>query len=308
MKTFLKNSVGLSTINKWEPNCWVNVESPTESDKKYLLNELEIPEDFYSDIEDIDEKPRIEIEDGWTLIIIRIPIKNADEKTSYSTVPFGIIFKDDVFISVCVNKTEMVSDLITHLKKKKTFIEDRYEFGFKLLLSASVWYLKYLKLINQDIKSAEEKLEKSIANKDLQGLLQIQKCLVYFTTALKGNDLLVHRLKNSKLRRDFVDIELIEDVDIELRQALETTNIYTNILTGMINTYGSVISNNLNVIMKQLTSVSIILMIPTLVASLFGMNVPNGLEQNQLGFVIAITISFILSGLGALIFFKRKWF
>lgn len=304
----LFNIVGLSTIKKWESNCWVNVECPSDADRKYLINELEIPEDFYNDIEDSDERPRIEIEDDWTLIILRLPTKNLDAKVPYSTIPFGIIFKDDIFVTICMSKTDVLSDFITYTKRKKITIQDQFEFSFKLLLSSSVWFLKYLKSINQDIKTAENKLEESIANKDLQSLLQIQKCLVYFTTALKGNDLLMHRLKNLKGAKENYDIELVEDVEIELRQALETTSIYTNILNGMIDTYGSVISNNLNLIMKQLTSISIILMIPTLVASLFGMNVPNGLENSHYGFIIALVISFILSSLGAIIFFKRKWF
>jgi magnesium transporter len=178
----------------------------------------------------------------------------------------------------------------------------------KLLLSSSVWFLKYLKQINQQIKLAENQLEKSIKNEELQALLQIEKCLVYFTTSLKGNDILVHRLKNIKDHRDTFDPELVEDVEIELRQALETTNIYSDILSGMMDAYASVISNNLNIIMKQLTSISIILMIPTLIASLYGMNVPNIFQENPLGFWIVLFISAIISISGVLLFKFKKWF
>ncbi len=152
---------------------------------------------------------------------------------------------------------------------------------------------------------AEDNLEKSIRNEDLQALLQIEKCMVFFITSLKGNDMLFHRIKNLKNHRDSFDADLLEDVEIELRQAEETTNVYSNILTGMIDAYASVISNNLNIIMKRLTSVSIILMIPTLVASLYGMNVDNNLENNPYGFAIILIGSILVSVLGVILF-KRK--
>jgi len=150
------------------------------------------------------------------------------------------------------------------------------------MLSSSVWFLKYLKQINNDIKEAEDQLERSIRNEDLQDLLRIEKCLVYFTTSLKGNDILLHRIKNLRSYRDTYNPELLEDVEIELRQAQETTSVYSDILSGMMDAYASVISNNLNIVMKRLTSISIVLMIPTLIASFYGMNVPNGFE-NQTG-------------------------
>jgi magnesium transporter len=177
-----------------------------------------------------------------------------------------------------------------------------------LLLSSSVWYLKYLKQVNQKIKLAEENLEQSIKNEELQALLQIEKCLVFFMTSLKGNDILLHRIKNIKSQRESYDSDLLEDVEIELRQAQETTSIYSDILTGTMDAYASVISNNMNAIMKQLTSVSIILMIPTLIASLYGMNVPNDLEDNDYGIWVIITVSILLSALGVFLFKRKRWF
>ncbi|MFA5299703.1 MAG: magnesium transporter CorA family protein [Lutibacter sp.] len=308
MKTFLKNGQGLIKCEKWESNCWVNVERPTEDDKNYLLNELQIPEAFYNDIEDVDERPRIEIEDGWIFILIRIPFKDQNLNTPFTTGPVGIIFKDDVFVTICFYETELIPDFIAFSKRKNIIKLNNFNFILQMLLSSSVWFLKYLKQINLQIKSAENTLEKSIRNEDLQTLFKIEKCLVYFTTSLRGNDILVHRIKNLKGNKNTLDEELVEDVEIELRQALETTNIYNDILTGMMDAYASVISNNLNVIMKQLTSISIILMIPTLIASLYGMNVPNELEGNVWGFWIVILISFVLSLLGTFLFWKRKWF
>jgi len=308
MKTFLKSEIGLVSIENWEPKCWVNIEEPTEQDKSYLIHELQIPEAFFNDIEDVDERPRIEIEDGWTLIILRLPFRSVDVKLPYSTIPLGLIFKEDIFVSICFYRSEVIPDFVAYTKRKKIEIKDYYNLVFRLLLSSSVWFLKYLKKINLNIKSAENQLEKSIKNEDLQTLLQIEKCLVFFTTSLKGNDILVHRLKNVKNYKDILGDDLIEDVDIELRQALETTNIYSDILSGMMDAYASVISNNLNVIMKRLTSISLILMIPTLIASLYGMNVPNSFENNPFGFWIVLLISFSLSALGVVVFVKRKWF
>ncbi|MNX47548.1 Magnesium transport protein CorA [compost metagenome] len=308
MRAFYKNNNGLIEIEEWTPNCWINIECPTQSEKNYLLEELQIPEAFYNDIEDIDERPRIEIENGWTLIIMRIPVKSDDVKLPFHTIPVGIIFKGDIRVTVSFQKTEMLTDFVIYTQRKGIYIKDNFDLVLKLLLSSSVWYLKYLKQVNQKIKLAEDNLEKSIKNEELQALLQIEKCLVFFMTSLKGNDILLHRIKNIKSQKEHFDQELLEDVEIELRQAQETTNIYSDILTGTMDAYASVISNNLNNVMKQMTSISIILMIPTLIASLYGMNVPNDLESNPFGIWIIILISVVLSSFGVFLFKRRRWF
>ncbi|MWB94580.1 magnesium transporter CorA family protein [Flavobacterium sp. GA093] len=308
MKAFYKNNNGLIAIPEWTPNCWINIETPTPEDKTYLLEELQIPEAFYNDIEDVDERPRIETEDGWTLIVLRAPIKSNDIKLPFQTIPIGIVFKDDICVSISFYKTEMLTDFVQYTKRKNINIKDNFDFVLKLLLSSSVWYLKYLKQVNQKIKLAEDNLEKSIKNEELQALLQIEKCLVFFITSLKGNDVLFHRIRNLKAHRESFDSDLLEDVEIELSQAQDTANIYSNILTGMMDAYASVISNNMNNIMKQMTSISIILMIPTLIASLYGMNVPNGLEENKFGIWILLFISILLSVFGVMLFKRRRWF
>ena len=308
MITFYKNNNGLIQTEKFEENCWINTVCPTIEDKNYLLQELKIPQSFYNDIEDIDERPRIETEDGWNLIIIRIPFKTTDKKLPFNTAPLGLMFKDDIFVSLCFHQTDILSDFVVYTQRKNIIVSNHFDLILKLLLSSSVWFLKYLKQINQRIKSAEDNLEKSIKNEELQALFQIEKCLVFFITSLKGNDILFRRIKNLKIHSENFDTDLLEDVEIELRQAEETTVIYNNILTGMMDAYASVISNNLNVIMKRLTSISIILMIPTLVASLYGMNVPNNLEENANGFLIVITFSVIISVLGVFLFKKKNMF
>lgn len=308
MITFYKNNNGLLQTENSENNCWINVVCPTREETQYLLEELQVPEAFYNDIEDFDERPRIETENGWCLIVIRIPFKSNDEKLPFSTVPLGLIFKDDVFVSLCFQQTDMLSDFVLYTQRKKITVKNHFDLVLKLLLSSSVWFQKYLKHINQRIKLAEHNLEKSIKNEELQALLQIEKCLVFFITSLKGNDILFHRIRNLKNHAGSFDPDLLEDVEIELRQAEETTNVYSNILTGMMDAYASVISNNLNIIMKKLTSISIILMIPTLVASLYGMNVPNNLQGNPFGFWIILLISLIISIFGVFMFKKKNLF
>ncbi len=308
MRAFYKNNNGLVETNEWSPNCWINIECPTLEEKKYLVEELTIPEGFYNDIEDIDERPRIESEDGWTLIIMRIPVKSQVVKLPFHTIPVGIIFKADVCVTVSFHQTEMLTDFVRYTQRKNINIKDNFDLVLKLLLSSSVWFLKYLKQVNQKIKLAEDNLEKSIKNEELQALLQIEKCLVFFMTSLKGNDILLHRIKNIKAQRENFDSDLLEDVEIELRQAQETTNIYSDILTGTMDAYASVISNNMNTIMKQMTSISIILMIPTLIASLYGMNVPNDLQDNPYGIGIIVGISILLSAFGVFLFKRRQWF
>ncbi|RKS26303.1 magnesium transporter [Flavobacterium endophyticum] len=308
MITFYKNNNGLIHAQNPDNSCWINAVSPTAEETNYLLKELKIPEAFYNDIEDIDERPRLETENSWNLIVLRIPFKSDDAKLPFNTAPLGLIFNEDVFVSLCFHPNDMLDDFVLYTQRKKITITSHYDLVLKLLLSSSVWYQKYLKHINQRIKLAENNLEKSIKNEELQALLQIEKCLVFFITSLKGNDILFRRIKNLKNQQDVLDPDLLEDVEIELRQAEETTNVYSNILTGMMDAYASVISNNLNIIMKRLTSISIILMIPTLVASLYGMNVPNNLQDSPFGFWIILLISLLISVFGVFMFKKRNLF
>ena len=308
MIKFYKNSNGLEISEKWSSNAWISVVNPTAQEKDYLIKTLHVPEDFYNDIEDIDERPRIEIEEGWTLIVIRIPLISDEDKLPFSTMPLGIIFKDDVILTLSFKESDVLQDFIVYQNKKKLEIKDHYDLVLKLLVSSKIWYLKYLKQLSQMINKAEDNLEQSVRNEELHKLIQIEKCLVFFMTSLKGNDVLLHRVKNIKTERDNFDPELLEDAVIELRQAQEMTGIYSNILAGMMDAYASVIANNMNEIMKQLTSISIILMIPTVIASFYGMNVINYLEDNPYGMAILVGISVVLSVVGVLLFRRRRFF
>ena len=297
MRTYWNTNGCLSQIGEWQPNCWIQVTCPTEEDQKLLEEKFNIPDYFIPDISDTDERARYEYDDGWTLIILRIPyVKEIRSRTPYTTVPLGIIHKRDVTITVCYYETNMMIDFVTFQQKRNEGFVDYGDMTFRLFLSSAVWYLKRLKQISTLVDKAKRNLDREVNNESLIGLSRLQDSLTYFITSIRGNENLLAKLK-CKLQRDELDADLIEDVNIEMSQARETTNIYSDILESTMDTYSSIINNNMNTVMRTLTSVSIILMFPTLIASLFGMNLVNGMEQNKLGFIMALILSVFVSGL-----------
>ncbi len=306
MKTYWNTTGKLSHLQEWEPNCWIQVTCPTEDDQRELEERFNIPDYFISDISDTDERARYEYDDGWMLIILRIPyVKEIRSRTPYTTVPLGIIHKRDVTITVCFYETNMMLDFVSFHQKRGVGFIDHVDLTFRLFLSSAVWYLKRLKQINALIDKAKHNLDHTVNNESLIGLSRLQDSLTYFNTSIRGNENLLQKLK-FKLQIDELDADLIEDVNIEMTQARETTNIYSNILESTMDTYQSIINNNMNTIMRTLTSVTIILMLPTLVASFFGMNLINGMENSPVGFVVAIVISVIISVLSLLVFRHKR--
>ena len=296
MKTYWNFSDNLKTIPEWEPNCWIQVTCPTEEDQRLLEEQFNIPDYFFTDISDTDERARYEYDDGWMLIILRIPyVKEIRSRTPYTTVPLGIIHKRDVTITVCFYETNMMLDFVTYQQKRNEDFTDFVDMTFRLFLSSAVWYLKRLKQINALIEKAKHNLDHGVNNESLIGLSRLQDSLTYFNTSIRGNDNLLQKLK-FKLQVDELDDDLIEDVNIEMSQAKELTNIYSDILESTMDTYSSIINNNMNTVMRTLTSVSIIMMFPTLIASLFGMNLINGMENSRFGFMVALVISIVVSG------------
>ncbi len=305
MKTFWNTQGELTQLDRWQPNCWIQVTCPTEEDQRMLEEEYNIPDYFLSDISDTDERARYEYDDGWMLIILRIPyVKEVRSRTPYTTVPLGIIHKRDVTITVCYYETNMMIDFVSFQQKRGEGFTDYVDMIFRLFLSSAVWYLKRLKQISMLIDKAKRNLDREVNNESLIGLSRLQDSLTYFNTSIRGNETLLSKLK-FKLQIDELDADLIEDVNIEMTQARETTNIYSNILESTMDTYQSIINNNMNTIMRTLTSVTIILMLPTLVASFFGMNLVNGMEQNPAGFIIAIVLSVLVS-MVTWVFFRHK--
>lgn len=297
MKTYWNIEKELHVINEWEPNCWIQVMCPTDEDQRELEEKFHIPDYFLSDISDTDERARYEYDDGWTLIILRIPyVKEIRSRTPYTTVPLGIIHKRDVTITVCFYETNMMLDFVSFQQKRGVGFTDYVDMTFRLFLSSAVWYLKRLKQINTLIEKAKHNLDQEINNESLIGLSRLQDSLTYFITSIRGNENLLQKLK-FKLQVDELDADLIEDVNIEMTQARETTSIYSDILESTMDTYSSIINNNTNNTMRTLTSVTIIMQSGTFIASLYGMNVINGLEHNNWGFAITLAISFSVSAI-----------
>ena len=295
MRTYWNTKKGLHTLNQWVPNCWVQVTCPTQEDSEFLQREMGIPDYFLDDIADTEERARYDYDDGWILIILRIPyVKEVKSRTPYTTIPLGIILKEDVCITVCNYETNMMIDFVTYQQKRGVGFTDSVDMVFRLFLSTAVWFLKRLKQINARIEAAKQHLDRKVDNADLIALSRLQDSLTYFATSIRGNETLLSKLK-FKLLVDELDADLIEDVGIEMNQARETTGIYSNILESTMDTYANIINNNMSTVMKTLTLVSMFLMVPTLVASFFGMNLVNGMETKWFGFILAVAVSLLLT-------------
>ena len=305
MRTYWHTTGGLKTLDKWQPNCWVQVTCPTQEDKDFLENTLGIPDYFISDIADTDERARYEFDDGWVLIILRIPyVKEVRSRTPFTTIPLGIILNKDVCITVCNFETNMMIDFVSFQQKRGVGFTDSVDMVFRLFLSSSVWYLKRLKQINTLLEKSKENLDHKIDNAALINLSKLQDSLTYFITSIRGNETLLSKLK-FKLPVDELDADLIEDVNIEMSQARESASIYANILDSTMDTYANIINNNMSSVMKMLTSITLLMMFPTLVASLFGMNLINGMENSWWGFPLAMGITIGVTIL-LLWYFRRK--
>lgn len=294
--------------DKLMPGCWIKVVRPSAADLDYLIEEVGVPESFLADTADNDERPRMEIEEGWQLTIIRIPVETLESTTPYNTVPVGIIYSAEkqITVTICYHRSQLMQDFIEHNKRKQIVVETETDFILRLILSSAVWFLKYIKQISFLVMEAEEALEKSIRNEDLLQMMKLQKCLVYFNTSIRGNQSVMGKLRST--RYSSYDQDLAEDVAIELNQAYNMVNVYSDILTGTMDAFASIISNNVNTIMKRMTSISIVLMLPTMVASLYGMNVELPFANKPWAFAALLWASLLLSA-GAFAYFKRiKWF
>ena len=308
MRKYLYFENGFIEKPEWQPNCWVNVECPDDDDFKFLIRKLQVPESFLDDIADTDERPRTDTEGNWLLTILRIPMPSAQLGVPFITIPVGIITNNEIIVSVCYHHTDLIPDFIAHTRRKNIVMRNKLDLILRIIYSSAVWFLKYLKQINNDVTTAEKELEKSIRNEDLLRLMKLQKTLVYFNTSIRGNEMLIGRLKNIFQETGYLDVELLEDVAIELKQAYNTVNIYSDILTGTMDAFASIISNNVNAIMKRMTSLSITLMVPTLIASFYGMNVNIHLERYPHAFVFIVLFSAALSALIFVWFRRIKWF
>ncbi len=285
-------------------NCWINVISPTEEDIFKLKTIIDVPEETLLSLKDIDEIPVIEQNGKYTFIIIRTPYNNLDNELEYYTVPLGIFILENFVVTICYYE----NDTLTKLKSQR-FPFRKTQLAFRLLLVSARLYLTYLKEINKKMYAIELELEKSQKNRIIMQLLEIEKSLVYFNTSLKSNEILIERIaKDSILIKTNEDKALIEDVMDENKQAIEMTNIYSDILSNTLDAFASLISNNLNIVMKLLASITIVLSLPTLVASVYGMNIELPFQHSPQAFSIVMTFSFLLSIICVVLFWKKNFF
>lgn len=250
MRKYLYCENGFVEKPQWMPNCWVNVECPDQSDFEFLTKELKVPEAFLEDIADMDERPRTDTEDNWLLTIIRIPLQQQGS-IPYITIPIGIITNNEIIVTVCYHSTEMIPDFIDHTRRKGIIVPNKFELILRLIYSSAVWFLKYLKQINNDVAAAEKELERSIRNEDLLRLMKLQKTLVYFNTSIRGNEVMVGKLQSIFQEKDYQNRDLVEDVvlcgirtgsrqDCSVRTS-GTGHLFLSCSTGKLNsddTYG----------------------------------------------------------------------
>lgn len=302
------NSNKTEIIKEYKKGSWINMVSPTEQEIKNVCTNINIKDDFIRYSLDAEEKARIDIEDdGTMLFIVDIPIiEKENDSEIYTTMPIGmIIVRDDYFITVSLKNNSIIRELKNKMNKNIiTYKKSRLI--FQILYQNSATFLNLLKKINKETEIAENVLKNSMKNKELLKLLSLEKSLVYFTTSLKANEVVMEKTLRGKIIKLYEeDEDILEDAIIENKQAIEMSKIYSDILNGTMDAYASIISNNLNGVMKFLTSITIVLSIPTMVASFWGMNVKVPMQDNVFGFLI-ITLVSILAAIIAMIWLKRR--
>lgn len=310
MLTVFKNTQnGLEKFDRPVNGGWINVINPTEAEIDQLV-QLGIDRDLITYSLDQDEMARMERDDEYTLILLRIPYyQGAESDIPYITIPLGIILTDRYVVTICCYENE-ITKVLCNGKYRLMRTAKRYRFALYVILETATRYLLHLREINKKTEALEDQLQKSTRNREVLELLKNQKSLVYFTTGLRSNQVMMERLQRMKMFTQYEeDQELLEDVITENQQAIEMTDIQTNILNGLMDAFASIISNNLNTVMKALAALTIIINIPTIVSSFFGMNVSiPGQENHPLAFFAVVGISLGISVIAAIIFVKRDWF
>ncbi len=310
MITILKTKeTGLVQIDELEKGCWINLVDPTTDEIEKMVAQG-IPQDFLTYPLDMDERARTEREeDGKMLILIRIPYYMGPKvDIPFITIPLGIILTDEWVITVCRRPNDLIAEMASG-RVRGLSTSKRIRFVLKVLLNNANKFLGFLREINRTVEDLEDRLQLSMQNKEVLELLKYQKSLVYFSTALKTNELLLERLQRTQLFRMYPDDEdLLEDVITENQQAIEMINISSNILSSMMDAFASIISNNLNVVMKFLASVTILLSLPTIITSFYGMNVALPLDDRWFTWMLILGFCLLLVGVTTFIFMRRNWF
>ncbi|AVQ35380.1 magnesium transporter CorA family protein [Staphylococcus kloosii] len=288
---------------------WINIVEPEREEIETIMSQYNIPEDFIKDPLDSEESSRIEYDDesGYSLIIIDLPVVNKTNHNvlSFITIPLGIIIGNKRIITICNEENEFLENF----SRQHINLKYHSRFALNILLTIANHYNRNLRLLNKTRLRIERNLKNNVSNKQLYNLMEVEKSLVYFLAALKGNDNIIKKLfRLPAIKRFDEDEELLEDLVIENKQAVETTELYTKILESITTSHASLLSNELNNTMKTLTLFTVFLTLPTLVFSFFGMNVPLPINAHSyISWIVVIVISLILvSFVGAFLWRKQK--
>lgn len=300
-------------LEKLEKGSWINIDSPDIDELKEISNATGIQMDFLTAALDEEEKSRVEIEDDQILILVDIPFFRSNK--DYDTMPLGIIVTNDYLATVCLEPNAVTADFGEHNARLFSTFK-RTRFMFQILFKSATLYLKYIRIIIRRTDELEKHLRQSMENNELFNLLDLQKSLTYFSTSLRSNTIVLERLlrlRNTTASHGIIKIyeedeDLQDDVIIEYKQALEMVEMYSHILNSMIEVFASIISNNLNLVMKFLASVTILIAVPTLISGLWGMNVPVPFAENEYGFFIVLGLGLIVSLISAFSLWKRRMF
>ena len=306
----LEDDLSIATAEK---GSWINVVNPDSDDLQIVSMVTEIPTDVLKMALDTEERSRVEIEDDYVFVVINIPI--ILETDSYDTLPLGVFITPDFIVTVCLQETDVMK-AFTQNKYPLFYTFKKTRFLFQILFRTATLFLRYLQQINHRTDDIESSLRHSMRNREFFMLLELQKSLTFFASALRGNGAVMEKLlrlrRNQSLHHLLKlyeeDEDLLEDVIIENKQAIEMVEMYSNILMNMSDTFASIISNNLNIVMKFLASITIILSVPTTIFSLWGVNVPLPFQENEWGFFLVITIAMICSAVAVALLWMKKLF
>lgn len=312
IKIFRTIDGSIHQVNEAQEGCWIALTDPTATELLDIANEYNIEVDHLRASLDEEERSRIEVEDSYNLILVDIPvIEERNEKDWYGTIPLAIIVTDKFIFTICLEDTPILSAFMDG-RVRNFYTYKKTRFILQILYKNASMFLHYLRIIDKKSEVIERKLHGSTRNQELIELLELEKSLVYFTTSLRSNEVVLEKLlKIESIEKYPEDTELLEDVIIENKQAIEMANIYSGILSGTMDAFASVISNNQNIVMKFLATVTVVMSIPTMIFSAYGMNLNvNGMPfaENSHGFVIVMVFSLILSLLVAVIFSKKDLF
>ncbi|WDV45995.1 magnesium transporter CorA family protein [Clostridiaceae bacterium M8S5] len=299
----------LIKMDSFDEKCWINLINPTPEEIDKVATELEVDIDFLKAPLDDEESSRIEIENNQIFILVDVPVvEKEDDSYVYYTLPLGIILLEKKIITICLKENYVINQFVKN-RVKNFYTFKRNRFLLQLLFRISSIYLIYLKQIDKMSSNIEKQLHKSMKNKELIQLLDLEKSLVYFSTSLKANEIVLEKILKLEVVKLYPeDQDLLEDVIIENKQAIEMATIYSNILSGMMDAFASVISNNLNIVMKVLTSITIIMAIPTMFASFYGMNVTLPMQNSPYAFAVIATMSVLFSAIAFVFLLKKNMF